>query len=74
MTSHFKLYSVIAIIVIVLITFLSIYFLSDTKAYPLESQPKVSTNVEMYDAEGNPITVYEMSEEEYQKTDFREKK
>lgn len=30
-----------------------------------------STNVEMYDSEGNEITMYEMSEEEYQKTDFR---
>lgn len=34
----------------------------------------ISTNVEMYDSEGNEITVYQMEEEEYLKTDFRTKK
>ena len=40
---------------------------------PIANNENISTDVELYDSEGNEITVYEMDEEEYKKTDFRTK-
>lgn len=65
---------IIVIIVSAALFIVTTLYMYNSKDHGPIVNEKISTNVEMYDSEGNEITVYEMDEEEYKKTDFRKNK
>lgn len=65
---------IVIIIISVALFIITIIYMYNSKDEGSVINENISTNVEMYDSEGNEITVYQMDEEQYKKTDFRKNK